>query len=58
MFETACQLTCRQIQNQTVPGVMEVRNWSEETSNTHSLKQRGSTGLLSKVQVALCHVVL
>lgn len=54
-----CQLTCPvpawQIQNQTVPGVMGVSSWSEEPSNTHSLKQRESTGLLCKVQVALCH---
>lgn len=36
---------------------MGVSSWSEETRNTHSLKQRGSTGLLSKVEAVLCQFV-
>ncbi len=60
--ETMCQLTCpipaRPVQNQTVPGVIGVRSLSEETGNIDSLKQRGRTGLLEKVQVVLCQFVL
>lgn len=62
IHETMCQLTCPlsawQIQNQTVPGVMGVKCWSEEPSNTHSLKQRESTGLINRVQADLCQFVL
>lgn len=51
IYERTCQLTCPipapQIQNQTVPGGMGVGYWSQEAGSTHSLKQRGSTGLLS-----------